>query len=71
MSLGLLILVPWIAVAPGALASALREPSPRITSAVQHLAAGVVFAAAAVEILPSLEHAGLQMPVLIAEPPAS
>jgi ZIP family zinc transporter len=34
-------------------------------SAVQHFAAGVVFAAAAGEILPSLKHAGAAVPVLV------
>ena len=34
-------------------------------SAIQHLAAGVVFAAAAAEILPNLKHAGALWPVVI------
>ncbi|MDG2306532.1 MAG: hypothetical protein P8R42_18160 [Candidatus Binatia bacterium] len=42
-------------IAGGALA-AFRPPGPRLASAVQHFAAGVVFAAVAVEILPGMSH---------------
>jgi ZIP family zinc transporter len=33
-----------------------RPPGPRLTSAIQHLAAGIVFAAAALELLPQERH---------------
>jgi hypothetical protein len=49
-----LTLVPVIAATSGAAAAVFARPGPSIVSAVQHLAAGVVFAAAAAEILPDL-----------------
>lgn len=49
-------LVPLVAVIVGSVISVLRPPGERLTAAVQHLAAGVVFAAAAVEILPKIVH---------------
>lgn len=49
-------LIPLVAVLVGAIASVLRKPGPAFISAIQHLAAGVVFAAAAVEILPQIMH---------------
>jgi len=44
------------AVVVGSTVAVLRPPGQRLTAAVQHLAAGVVFAAAAVEILPKIVH---------------
>ena len=52
-----------ISTAAGALA-AWRPPGQRLTSAIQHLAAGIVFAAAALELLPK-ERAGSALPVII------
>src|SRR3546814_20954993 len=49
----------------GALATAVRRPSIGFQSGVQHLAAGVVFAAAAGEILPDLKHSSSLLPVLL------
>ncbi|AUC94517.1 transporter [Bradyrhizobium sp. SK17] len=49
-------LIPAAAVVLGAVAAVNIRPGPRIVSAIQHLAAGVVFAAAAGEILPDLMH---------------
>lgn len=49
-------LVPVLAVMLGSLAAVLRRPSDAVISAMQHLAAGVVFAAAATEILPQVMH---------------
>src|SRR4029077_2183742 len=49
-------IIPVIAVMLGAIAAAWRRPGPGLTSAIQHLAAGVVFAAAASEILPEVKH---------------
>ncbi|NNM77705.1 transporter [Sphingomonas sp. ID1715] len=49
-------LIPVAAVILGALATLQWKPGPSVTSGVQHLAAGVVFSAAAVEILPQIVH---------------
>lgn len=49
-------IIPVIAVVLGAIVAAVRQPGPAFTSAMQHLAAGVVFAAAATEILPQVKH---------------
>ena len=51
-------LVPVAAVFLGAVIAVLHKPGPTTVSAIQHLAAGVVFAAAAVEILPQIMHTG-------------
>lgn len=51
-------LIPVVAVLIGAIAAVWRKPGPSFTSGIQHLAAGVVFAAAAVEILPQIMHTG-------------
>jgi zinc transporter, ZIP family len=50
--------IPVIAVLIGAMAAVWRRPGASLVSAVQHLAAGVVFAAAASEILPQVKHEG-------------
>lgn len=50
-------LIPVAAVVVGALAATWRKPGPGTVSGIQHLAAGVVFGAAAVEILPQVMHA--------------
>lgn len=47
-------LLPVTAATIAGLIAALWPPRPRTTSAVQHFAAGVVFAAAAIELLPEL-----------------
>jgi ZIP family zinc transporter len=49
-------LIPLAAIILGAIAAALRPPRAGFVSAMQHLAAGVVFAAAAAEILPQVMH---------------
>ena len=49
-------LLPLGAVLIGTLWALLRRPGTTFVSATQHLAAGVVFAAAAVEILPQIKH---------------
>ena len=51
-------LIPVAAVLIGSLVAVTRRPSEAIVSGMQHLAAGVVFAAAAVEILPQVMHEG-------------
>ena len=49
---------PVAAVLAGATFAVWKKPGPAFVSAIQHLAAGVVFAAAAVEILPQIMHTG-------------
>lgn len=49
-------LVPAAAMTLGGVVAAYREPGPRLRSAFQHFAAGVVFAAVAVELLPDILH---------------
>jgi ZIP family zinc transporter len=51
-----LTLFPIGAVVLGAVVSTWRQPGPQLVSAIQHFAAGVVFAALASELLPSLIH---------------
>lgn len=54
----LLVTFPVIATVAGAVLAVLRPPGERFTSAVQHLAAGVVLAAVAGEVLPDLRERG-------------
>jgi ZIP family zinc transporter len=49
-------LIPLLAVVVGAILAVLKRPGESFVSAMQHLAAGVVFAAAATEILPQIKH---------------
>ena len=49
-------LIPVAAVLIGSLFAVLRRPGDAFVSGMQHLAAGVVFGAAAVEILPQVMH---------------
>ncbi|NGM38618.1 transporter [Methylobacterium sp. DB0501] len=56
-------LIPAVATILGAAVAVVRQPRPSVTSAVQHLAAGVLFAAVASEILPDLKHQ--QSPVAV------
>lgn len=51
--------VPVFAATLAALLAAYRRPGPVLVSALQHFTAGVVFAAAAGELLPDLKHRGL------------
>lgn len=48
--------VPAVAVVVGGVAAAIRTPGPKVQSAVQHIAAGVLFAALATELLPDVVH---------------
>lgn len=57
--------IPVVAVFFVALAAVWRKPSPWLESALQHLAAGVVFGAAAVEILPQVKHDASVMTTLV------
>ena len=48
--------IPATAVIVGGILAALRTPSPAMRSGVQHIAAGVLFAALATELLPDVLH---------------
>lgn len=48
--------VPAVAVVLGGVVAAVRTPGPKVQSAVQHIAAGVLFAALATELLPDVIH---------------
>lgn len=58
-------LIPMIAIIFGALIAGWRTPGEKLVAAMQHLAAGVVFAAAATEILPLVLHSGSPAATLI------
>lgn len=58
-------LIPAAAAIVGAAVAVNLRPEPVLVSAIQHFAAGVVFAAAAGEILPDLKHAGSAWATLI------
>lgn len=60
-----LILIPVIAAICGAAIASVAKPGPVLSSAIQHFAAGVVFAAAAAEILPSLKHENALWPTIM------
>jgi ZIP family zinc transporter len=47
-------LIPVVAAAGSGIVAAVRRPGTRLTSGLQHFAAGVVFAAAAIELLPGV-----------------
>lgn len=48
------VLFPVAATIVGGVIAAIRPPGPKLKSAIQHFAAGVVFAAVAVELLPEI-----------------
>lgn len=48
--------IPAMAVMVGGVVAAFRPPSPALRSGVQHVAAGVLFAALATELLPDVVH---------------
>lgn len=48
--------VPVAATTVGGIAAAYRPPAAKVRSAVQHFAAGLVFAVAATELIPELSH---------------
>jgi ZIP family zinc transporter len=58
-------LVPVSAAAIGCVVAIWRRPGPALTSTIQHFAAGVVFAAAAGEILPDVMHGASPTATLI------
>ena len=58
--------IPVLAATVGAAATVWRKPGGQLTSIVQHFAAGVVFAAAAGELLPDMLHdKGAVAPVIL------
>lgn len=59
------ILIPLLAPAGGALIARFKEPSKRSQSITQHFAAGLVFAAAATELLPVLLQGKKAVPTTI------
>lgn len=65
MSAILYTLIPLAAVIIGAVLSVVRRPGPAFVSGMQHLAAGVVFAAAASEVLPQIKHGASPAATLI------
>lgn len=58
-------LLPATAMLVGACVVLLRTPSPSVRSALQHFAAGVVFAAVAVELLPDVVHERAPLAVVL------
>jgi len=58
-------LIPVASAIVGAAVAAYYRPGPVLVSAIQHFAAGVVFAAAAGEILPDVLHGGSAMATLV------
>ena len=46
--------IPALLMALGSILAWVKQPGPKLTSAIQHFAAGVVFAAVAVELVPKL-----------------
>ena len=57
--------VPVLATLAGSWLALVRPPGQATVSAVQHLAAGVVVAAAAAEVLPGLKHSGAEWAVAL------
>ncbi|VWD57434.1 ZIP family metal transporter [Burkholderia contaminans] len=62
--LALLTLPPLLAACFGALAAAWRAPGPKASSVIQHFTGGIVFAAAALELLPQ-DRAHALFPVVV------
>lgn len=50
------VLIPMVATIIGGAIATIRSPGPTLRSAIQHFAAGVVFAAVAGELLPDVLH---------------
>lgn len=61
----LFTLIPVVTAIVGAVFAVRIRPGPSVVSAIQHFAAGVVFAAAALEILPGVIHGGSIVATLI------
>lgn len=65
-SAALLVSFPVLAAVAGSTVAGITKVSAKVTSGVQHFAAGVVFAAVAVEVLPDLREDGHLVSVVIA-----
>ena len=50
------VTIPVLTATAGGIAAAYRPPTQKLQSGVQHFAAGLVFAAAATELVPDLSH---------------
>ncbi len=61
----LYMLIPGAAIVCGGFAAVFWVPSAQVRSSFQHLAAGVVFAAVAGELLPKIMHEAKPVPVVI------
>ena len=59
-------IIPVILSGVGAVATAWRRPGDSVQSIIQHFAAGVVFAAAAGELLPDMLRNGAAVPAVVA-----
>lgn len=59
------VLIPVAATILGGLVAAIRRPGRRAASAIQHIAAGVLFAAVAGELLPDLLHERAPIPTIV------
>ena len=59
------VLIPAAATVLGGVVAAFRPPGRRLQSVVQHVAAGVVFAAVAGELLPELMHEAAPIPTVL------
>lgn len=57
-TVGLLVVFPVLAAIAGAVLAAFRPPAPRLTSGVQHFAAGAMLAAIALDVLPAQQQQG-------------
>jgi len=58
-------LIPAVSVVVGGIIAAFRSPGQVLHSMAQHFAAGVVFAAVSIELLPDLKHEGQALPTII------
>ena len=61
----LYLLIPAAATLLGGIVAIYWAPGVQLRSALQHLAAGVVFAAVAGELLPEIMHEGTALPVIL------
>jgi len=57
-------IIPALLMAIGSIIAWFKQPGPKLTSVVQHFAAGVVFAAVAVELVPKITHHSNQLLVV-------
>ncbi len=65
MQAALFTLIPLTLLVVGAGVSGVLKLSPAVSSGMQHLAAGLVFADAATEVLPDLQHQGSALAIVL------